>query len=182
MEYTALPIEGVYLMEPRVFGDSRGYFMETFRSDEFRRRVADIEFVQDNESLSGRGVARGLHYQAGDNSQAKLVRVTEGRVIDIVVDLRRGSGTFGRHLMVELSEENHRMLFLPHGMAHGFVTMAERNRFVYKVDRYYAPESERTLLLTDPALGIEWPVDTVNLTLSAKDLAGVPLSELTDLF
>lgn len=182
MEYKALPIKGVYLMEPHVFGDIRGYFMETFRSDEFRREVADIEFVQDNESLSGRGVARGLHYQAGDKSQAKLVRVTEGKVIDIVVDLRRGSETFGQHLMVELSEDNHRMLFLPHGMAHGFVTLGERNRFIYKVDRYYAPEAERTLLLTDPALGIKWPVDPASLTLSAKDLTGVPLSELTDLF
>ncbi len=182
MEYQKLSLEGACLLVPKLFGDSRGYFMETFRADEFRREVADVTFIQDNESLSGRGVVRGLHYQAGEKSQAKLVRVADGCVLDVIVDLRHGSPTFGQHLAVELSGENHRQLYVPRGFAHGFAVLSETARFIYKVDNYYAPEAERTLLLNDPALGIEWPFSDSEMIVSEKDRCGVPFDSLTDIF
>lgn len=182
MEYQKLSLEGAYLLVPKVFGDSRGYFMETFRADDFRRMVADVTFIQDNESMSSRGVVRGLHYQAGDRSQAKLVRVADGSVLDVIVDLRRDSPTFGRHLAVELSGENRRQLFVPRGFAHGFAVLSDTARFIYKVDNYYAPEAERTLLFNDQALEIEWPFSADEMKVSEKDLRGVPFDLLTDLF
>lgn len=179
MKYTQLEIPGVWLIEPRRFGDDRGYFMETFKLEEFREHVGDVTFVQDNESFSSRGVLRGLHFQKGEFSQAKLVRASQGRIVDVVVDLRGDSPTFGRHVAVELSAENASQLFMPRGMAHGFVVLSDVAQFQYKVDNVYAPQSEATLRFDDPALGIEWPLPPSELLLSSKDLKGLPLSEIT---
>lgn len=179
MKYTQLEIPGVWLIEPRRFGDDRGYFMETFKLEEFREHVGDVTFVQDNESFSSRGVLRGLHFQKGEFSQAKLVRASQGRIVDVVVDLRGDSPTFGRHVAVELSAENALQLFMPRGMAHGFVVLSDVAQFQYKVDNVYAPQSEATLRFDDPALGIDWPLAASELLLSPKDLKGLPLSEIT---
>ena len=179
MKYTQLEIPGVWLIEPRCFGDDRGYFMETFKLEEFREHVGDVTFVQDNESFSSRGVLRGLHFQKGEFSQAKLVRASQGRIVDVVVDLRGDSPTFGRHVAVELSAENALQLFMPRGMAHGFVVLSDVAQFQYKVDNVYAPQSEATLRFDDPALGIDWPLAASELLLSPKDLKGLPLSEIT---
>lgn len=179
MKYTQLEIPGVWLIEPRRFGDDRGYFMETFKLEEFREHVGDVTFVQDNESFSSRGVLRGLHFQKGEFSQAKLVRASHGRIVDVVVDLRGDSPTFGRHVAVELSAENALQLFMPRGMAHGFVVLSDVAQFQYKVDNVYAPQSEATLRFDDPALGIDWPLPASELLLSPKDLKGLPLSEIT---
>lgn len=179
MKYTQLEIPGVWLIEPRRFGDGRGYFMETFKLEEFREHVGDVTFVQDNESFSSRGVLRGLHFQKGEFSQAKLVRASQGRIVDVVVDLRSDSPTFGRHVAVELSAENARQLFMPRGMAHGFVVLSDVAQFQYKVDNVYAPQAEATLQFDDPALGIDWPLAASELLLSPKDLKGLPLSEIT---
>lgn len=179
MKYTQLEIPGVWLIEPRRFGDDRGYFMETFKLEEFREHVGDVTFVQDNESFSSRGVLRGLHFQKGEFSQAKLVRASQGRIVDVVVDLRGDSPTFGRHVAVELSAENALQLFMPRGMAHGFVVLSDVAQFQYKVDNVYAPQSEATLQFDDPALGIDWPLAASELLLSPKDLKGLPLSEIT---
>lgn len=179
MNYLKTDIEGVFIVEPKRFGDARGYFMESFKLDEFRRNVADIEFVQDNESFSSRGVLRGLHFQRGAFSQAKLVRVSRGTVLDVAVDLRGGSPTFGRHVAVELSDENARQLFIPRGFAHGFVVLSDVAQFQYKVDNVYAPQSEATLKFDDPALGIDWRIDAADMLLSPKDLKGMSLSEVT---
>lgn len=179
MKYTQLEIPGVWLIEPRRFGDDRGYFMETFKLEEFREHVGDVTFVQDNESFSSRGVLRGLHFQKGEFSQAKLVRASQGCIVDVVVDLRGDSPTFGRHVAVELSAENALQLFMPRGMAHGFVVLSDVAQFQYKVDNVYAPQSEATLRFDDPALGIDWPLAASELLLSPKDLKGLPLSEIT---
>lgn len=179
MKYTQLEIPGVWLIEPRRFGDDRGYFMETFKLEEFREHVGDVTFVQDNESFSSRGVLRGLHFQKGEFSQSKLVRASQGRIVDVVVDLRGDSPTFGRHVAVELSAENALQLFMPRGMAHGFVVLSDVAQFQYKVDNVYAPQSEATLRFDDPALGIDWPLAASELLLSPKDLKGLPLSEIT---
>lgn len=179
MKYTQLEIPGVWLIEPRRFGDDRGYFMETFKLEELREHVGDVTFVQDNESFSSRGVLRGLHFQKGEFSQAKLVRASQGRIVDVVVDLRGDSPTFGRHVAVELSAENALQLFMPRGMAHGFVVLSDVAQFQYKVDNVYAPQSEATLRFDDPALGIDWPLAASELLLSPKDLKGLPLSEIT---
>lgn len=179
MKYTQLEIPGVWLIEPRRFGDDRGYFMETFKLEEFREHVGDVTFVQDNESFSSRGVLRGLHFQRGEFSQAKLVRASQGRIVDVVVDLRGDSPTFGRHVAVELSAENALQLFMPRGMAHGFVVLSDVAQFQYKVDNVYAPQSEATLRFDDPALGIDWPLAASELLLSPKDLKGLPLSQIT---
>lgn len=166
-------LEGVWILEPKVFGDSRGYFMETFKQDDFERHIGRINFVQDNESRSSYGVLRGLHYQKGDNSQAKLVRVIKGRVLDVAVDLRRSSPTFGRHLAVELSEDNKRQFFIPRGFAHGFVVLSDEAIFCYKVDNVYAPQSECSIRYNDPTLAIAWPIPEADMKLSAKDTDGV---------
>lgn len=182
MNYQKLPLDGVYMITPEVFGDKRGYFMETFKDAEFKANVADVDFVQENESMSVYGVVRGLHFQAGDKSQAKLVRVVSGRVLDVIVDLRLSSPTFGRHLAVELSSENRRQLFIPRGFAHGFAVLSNTAQFIYKVDNPYAPESERTLKFNDAALGIKWPFAPEQMVVSPKDMNGLPLDEITELF
>lgn len=179
MNYIPTEIQGVYIIEPRKFGDDRGYFMETFKLDEFRANVADTTFVQDNESFSTRGVLRGLHFQRGEYSQAKLVRVSRGKVLDVAVDLRGGSLTYGKHIAVELSDVNCRQLFIPRGFAHGFVVLSDVAQFQYKVDNAYAPQSEVTIRYDDPALGIDWQIESNEMLLSPKDLKGLPLSEIT---
>lgn len=179
MNYLPTSIEGVYVIEPRRFGDSRGYFMETFKLAEFRENVdPGAEFVQCNESMSTRGVLRGLHFQKGEYSQAKLVRVSQGTVIDVAVDIRKGSPTFGRHVAVELSADNARMLYIPRHFAHGFIVMSETAQFQYMVDNVYAPQAEATLRFDDPELAIEWPLPPAELNLSEKDLKGLSLDQV----
>lgn len=178
MEFVEKEIKGVWIVTPRRFGDARGYFMETFKAEEFRRHVGDVTFVQDNESFSTRGVLRGLHFQHGEWSQAKLVRVSAGEVLDVVVDLRSGSPTFGQHVAEVLSSENGKQLFVPRGFAHGFVVLSDTAQFQYKVDNVYAPQAEHTLRFDDPALAIDWRISPEEMLLSPKDLKGVPLSEI----
>ena len=169
-------IAGLLVLEPKVFGDARGFFMESFNARTFREVTGlDVAFVQDNHSRSQRGVLRGLHYQV-KQPQGKLVRVVQGRVFDVAVDLRRGSPTFGRWHGVELSGENHRQFWVPPGFAHGFYVMSDSADFLYKTTDYYAPEHERSLAWNDPTVGVAWPLDGEPL-LSAKDLAGKPLAE-----
>ena len=168
MNYIETEISGVWILEPRVFGDARGYFMETWREEDFDAHVGrHVQFVQDNQSQSVKGVLRGLHYQKGADSQAKLVRVIKGCVLDVAVDLRQDSPTFGKHVAVELSEENNRQLFIPRGFAHGFQVLSDEALFCYKVDNRYAPESECTIAYNDPKLAIEWPLQ--DAILSEKD-------------
>ena len=178
MKFSELSIKGVWLIEPRRYGDSRGYFCETFKQAEFEANVGPVTFVQDNESVSSRGVLRGLHLQRGEYSQAKLVRVSVGRVVDVAVDLRGGSPTYGQHVAVELSAENGLQLFVPRGFAHGFVVLSETAQFQYKVDNVYAPQSEMTLRFDDPALGIDWRIPREEMNLSAKDQRGVELKDI----
>lgn len=179
MNFITTDIEGVWIIEPRRFGDARGYFMESFKKSEFEANVGRVDFVQDNESFSSRGVLRGLHFQKGEWSQAKLVRVSQGTVIDVAVDLRGGSPTYGRHVAVELSQENARQLFIPRGFAHGFVVLSDTAQFQYKVDNVYAPQSEATLRFDDPALGIDWRIPASEMLLSEKDLCGLSLDKIT---
>jgi dTDP-4-dehydrorhamnose 3,5-epimerase len=162
-------IEGLLVIEPKIFGDSRGYFFESFSEREFRREVADVDFVQDNESKSSYGVVRGLHFQKPPYSQAKLVRVIKGKVLDVAVDLRKGSPTFGKHVTMELSEDNHRQVFIPRGFAHGFSVLSDEVVFQYKCDAYYAPQSEGAVAWDDPDLGIDWKVPAEKVILSEKD-------------
>lgn len=170
MNYIKTDIEGPVIIEPQVWGDARGYFFEAFRADEFRREVADIEFVQDNESLSAkRGVLRGLHFQKGDAAQAKLVRVVKGRVQDVAVDIRENSPTFGKYISVELSGTNHRMLYIPRGFAHGYAVLENDTIFQYKCSSYYAPASEGSYRWNDPAFGIGWMLPEGEIILSEKD-------------
>ena len=178
MTFTEQNIKGVWIIEPVRHGDARGYFMESFKKAEFQAHVGEVEFVQDNESVSTRGVLRGLHFQRNEWAQAKLVRVSRGRVIDVIVDIRKGSPTFGQHLAVELSEDNCRQLFVPRGMAHGFIVLSDIAQFQYKVDNVYAPQAEATLRFDEPALGIEWPLPANELNLSEKDSHGLSLSEI----
>ena len=181
MEYKETEIEGVYVIEPRVFNDARGYFMEAWKESEFQEHVGPIHFIQDNESKSGYGVLRGLHFQKGDHSQAKLVRVIKGRVLDVAVDARKSSPTFGKHVMVELSEDNKRQFFIPRGFAHGFLVLSDEAIFTYKVDNPYAPQQEAGIRWNDPELGIEWPIDPADVQTSEKDL-GQPLFRDAELF
>lgn len=169
MEFIKTEISGVYILRPRVFNDSRGYFFESFSEREFLENVGEIHFVQDNESYSTRNVVRGLHFQAPPHAQAKLVRCTEGRVLDVGVDIRKNSPTYGKYIAVELSEENHLQLFLPRGFAHGFAVLSERARFQYKCDNYYAPQSEGGIYLFDREIDIDWKMNSENSILSAKD-------------
>ena len=178
MTFTEQYIKGVWIIDPVRYGDARGYFMESFKKAEFQAHVGEVEFVQDNESVSTRGVLRGLHFQRNEWAQAKLVRVSRGRVIDVIVDIRKDSPTFGQHLAVELSEDNCRQLFVPRGMAHGFIVLSDIAQFQYKVDNVYAPQAEATLRFDDPALGIEWPLPANELNLSEKDTHGLSLSEI----
>lgn len=170
MEYKETDIKGVYIIEPRVFSDARGYFFEAWKQAEFEEHIGHVDFVQDNESKSSYGVLRGLHYQKGEYSQAKLVRVIKGKVLDVAVDIRRSSPTFGQHVMVELSEDNKRQFFIPRGFAHGFLVLSQEAIFTYKVDNVYAPQSEAGISWNDPALGIEWPIDPSVVLTSEKDL------------
>lgn len=173
-------IEGVVIIEPKVFGDHRGYFFESFNYLEFTKKVCDVTFVQDNESKSTYGVLRGLHFQKGAMAQAKLVRVVSGRVLDVAVDIRPDSPTFGRHVAVELTSENHRQLFIPRGFAHGFVVLSPEAVFQYKCDNYYAPEYEGSILFNDVDLGIDWQVPQEDMRLSDKDEIAKPLRDLTE--
>lgn len=177
MEYISTAIEGVYLIKPRVFNDARGYFMEAFKQEEFDANVYPVKFVQDNESMSSYGVLRGLHYQKGEWSQAKLVRVIKGRVLDVAVDMRKSSPTFGKFVMAELSEENKLQFFIPRGFAHGFLVLSDEAVFTYKVDNVYAPQAEASVLFSDEQIGIEWPIDAKEMILSPKDLVAVPFGE-----
>ena len=170
MEYKRTKIDGVYVIEPKVFNDARGYFMEAWKKAEFEEHISPVNFIQDNESKSDYGVLRGLHYQKGEASQAKLVRVIKGRVVDVAVDLRRSSPTFGQHVMVELSGENKRQFFIPRGFAHGFLVLSEEAIFTYKVDNPYAPQQEAGIRWDDPELGIVWPIDRSLVVTSEKDL------------
>lgn len=174
-EESALP--GVWLIHPEVYGDERGELFESFRDDLFRKTIGEIDFVQENESTSVRGVLRGLHYQMTPHAQAKLVRVIEGEVLDVAVDIRRGSPTFGRYVAVRLSGENRTQLFLPGGFAHGFLVLSQRALFQYKVDAYWHRDSERAIRYDDPEIGIEWPLPKSELILSDKDLDAPSLSE-----
>ena len=170
MNYIETEIPGVYILEPRVFEDARGYFMETWREEDFNRAMGrEVHFVQDNQSMSSRGVLRGLHYQRGADSQAKLVRVLQGTVVDVAVDLRKDSPTFGRHVMVELSAENKRQLFIPRGFAHGFSVLSRTAVFAYKCDNLYCKESEGGIDCNDPDLGIDWQIPAEDRVLSEKD-------------
>lgn len=179
MKFTQLDIPGLWLIEPVRYGDSRGYFSEVFKLEEFREATGtDILFIQDNESVSSRGVLRGLHMQGGGFAQAKLVRVSQGAVFDVAVDLRPGSPTRGRWVGVELSQENGRQLFIPRGFAHGFLVLSDMAQFQYKVDNVYAPQSEVSVRYDDPDLGITWPEVDVPLNLSPKDEKARPLKAI----
>ena len=181
MEYKETDIKGVYIIEPRVFNDARGYFMEAWKKEEFEQHVGKVDFVQDNESKSSFGVLRGLHFQKGSYSQAKLVRVIKGKVVDVAVDVRRSSPTFGKHVAVELSEDNKRQLFIPRGFAHGFVVLSQEAVFTYKVDNPYAPQADGGIRWDDPELGIVWPIDRASVLTSEKDLK-LPLLKDAELF
>lgn len=170
MEVIKTDIEGVVILEPRLFRDERGYFFESFSQREFNEKVAEVTFVQDNESMSTRGVMRGLHFQRPPYTQAKLVRCVRGAVLDVAVDIRKGSPTFGKHVAVELTEENHRQLYIPHGFAHGFVVLSDEAVFQYKCDNYYAPQADGGVSILDPSLGIDWKIDMSEAILSPKDL------------
>ena len=172
MNYIKTEIPDVWVCEPKVFADARGYFMETWRASDFNEHIGhEVDFVQDNQSMSSRGVLRGLHFQKGEFSQAKLVRVLQGTVVDVAVDLRQSSPTFGKYVMVELSAENKRQLFIPRGFAHGFQVLSDTAVFTYKVDNIYAPQAECSIRYDDPKIGIAWPItNPQELLLSEKDL------------
>lgn len=183
MQFIRTAIPDVVIIEPKVHGDERGYFVETFRADKLEEFLGyKINFVQDNESKSSCGVLRGLHYQLAPAAQTKLVRVIQGRVLDVAVDIRRGSPTFGKHVAVELSSENKRQLLVPRGFAHGFVVLEDDTVFAYKVDNYYSPQCDRGIAFDDKDLGIDWMIDTNDLNLSAKDKVQVNLSDAKDIF
>jgi len=177
MKYIQLEIPEVKLMEPEVFGDDRGYFMETWRAAEFKKQVADVSFVQENHSKSGQGILRGLHYQI-KQAQGKLIRVTSGSVFDVAVDIRKSSSTFGKWVGVTLSDENKKLLWVPPGFAHGFFVISDQAEFTYKCTDYYAPEYERSILWNDPKLAIDWPLEQNSTPLiSQKDKEGILLAE-----
>ena len=169
MEVIKTAIDGPVIIEPRIFRDDRGYFFESFSEREFKEKVADVHFVQDNESRSCYGVVRGLHFQKPPHAQAKLVRVIRGAVLDVAVDIRLGSPTFGRYVAVELTGDNHRQLFIPRGFAHGFSVLSDEVVFQYKCDNFYAPQSEGAIAWDDPDLGIDWKVPADKVILSEKD-------------
>ncbi|PZX19154.1 dTDP-4-dehydrorhamnose 3,5-epimerase [Breznakibacter xylanolyticus] len=169
MNFVSTPISGLTIIEPRVFGDERGYFFESFNLNTFRKHIGDIHFVQDNESKSSHGVLRGLHFQKPPFDQAKLVRCVSGEVLDVAVDIRKGSPTYGQHVSVLLSGENKRQFFIPRGFAHGFVVLSESAVFAYKVDNWYAPTHDAGIAWNDAALGIDWQVDLSKILVSEKD-------------
>lgn len=169
MNYIQTVINGVWVIEPKVFCDERGYFMEAFKEEEFNTNIGNIHFIQDNESKSSFGVLRGLHYQRGEHSQSKLVRVIKGRVLDVAVDLRQTSLTFGKYVSIELSEDNKRQFFIPRGFAHGFLVLSDEAIFTYKVDNAYAPQAEASIRYDDEMIAINWPIAKEQLVLSNKD-------------
>lgn len=177
MNYIQTEIDGVWVIEPKMFNDARGYFMESFKEEEFCKNIGHVHFVQDNESKSSFGVLRGLHYQKGEFSQAKLVRVIKGRVLDVAVDLRKSSPTFGRYVSIELSEDNKRQFFIPRGFAHGFLVLSDEAIFTYKVDNVYAPQAEASIRYNDETIGIDWPIAPEQMLLSPKDTNGVAFED-----
>ena len=182
MKVIPTEIEGVVLLEPDLFGDERGYFFESYSEQSFGRLVRPVRFVQDNESKSRYGVVRGLHFQKGEYAQAKLVSVVRGRVLDVAVDIRRGSPTFGRHVAALLDGENKRQLFIPRGFAHGFAVLSDEAVFQYKCDNFYAPQSEGAIAWNDPDLGIDWQLPAEEAILSPKDRAHPRLKDADELF
>lgn len=182
MKFIRTKIDGVFIIEPKVFYDERGYFFEAFKQEEFEQNVGKVTFIQDNESKSSYGVLRGLHYQKGEYSQAKLVRVIKGRVIDVAVDIRKSSPTFGQYVMVELNDENKRQFFIPKGFAHGFLVLSDEAVFTYKVDAAYAPQAEASIRFNDSDIAIPWPISEKEIMASQKDLlaGGLRDSELFD--
>ena len=183
MQFTKTKIEDVVIIEPNVHGDARGYFVETFRQDKLEEFLGyKINFCQDNESKSSRGVLRGLHYQLPPFAQTKLVRVIKGKVLDVAVDIRKNSPTFGQYVSVELSSENKKQLLVPRGFAHGFVVLEDDTVFAYKVDNYYSPECDRGIAFDDEALSIDWILKKEELNLSLKDTKQPKLNETDDLF
>ncbi len=170
MEVIRTDIEGVVIIKPRIFTDARGYFFESFNKREFDEKVRPVDFVQDNESRSSRGVMRGLHFQRPPFTQSKLVRCVKGSVLDVAVDIRKGSPTYGRHVAVELTEDNHLQFFVPRGFAHGFAVLSDVAVFQYKCDNYYAPQADGGISIRDTSLGIDWKIDPASAILSDKDL------------
>lgn len=182
MKVIKTSIEGVVIIEPRLFKDDRGYFFESFSQREFEEKVGKVNFVQDNESKSSYGVLRGLHFQRSPYAQSKLVRVIKGAVLDVAVDIRKGSSTFGKYVSVELTEDNHRQFFIPRGFAHGFSVLTNEVIFQYKCDNFYVPQSEGALAWDDPDLGIDWKVPANEIVLSEKDRRHERLRDASWLF
>ena len=182
MEIIKTGIEGLLILEPRIFQDARGYFFESFSQREFEEKVGPVHFVQDNESMSSYGVMRGLHFQAPPFTQSKLVRCVKGRVLDVAVDIRKGSSTYGQHVAVELTEDNHRQFFVPRGFAHGFVVRRGDAVVQYKCDNPYAPECEGSIAWNDAQLSVDWGIDPAKAILSPKDMLNPQLSECDTLF
>lgn len=182
MDVIKTRIEGVVIIEPRIFGDARGYFYESFSQREFEEKVRKINFVQDNESMSVYGVMRGLHFQRPPFCQSKLVRCVKGSVLDVAVDIRKGSPTYGQHVAVVLSEENHRQLFVPRGFAHGFSVISETAVFQYKCDNFYAPQADGGISIVDSSLGIDWKIPTEKAILSDKDINHVCIHDFESPF
>ena len=183
MQFSRTVIDDVVICQPKIFSDSRGYFLETFKEEHFESFLGfSVGFCQDNESQSNKGVLRGLHYQLAPYAQSKLVRVIKGKALDVVVDIRRGSPTFGKHIAVELSEENKTQLFVPRGFAHGFLVLEDETIFSYKVDSYYSPQHDRGILFSDPALRVDWGLPESELILSDKDKTNPLLNDAIDLF
>tara|TARA_Y100000746_G_C15444693_1_gene424447 strand:- start:238 stop:816 length:579 start_codon:yes stop_codon:yes gene_type:complete len=183
MQFSRTSIDDVIICQPKIFADSRGYFLETFKQEHFESFLGfSVGFCQDNESQSNKGVLRGLHYQCGPYAQSKLVRVIKGIALDVVVDIRRGSPTFGKHIAIELSAENKTQLFVPRGFAHGFLVLEDETIFSYKVDSYYSPQHDRGILFSDPVLSIDWGLPESELILSDKDNKNPLLKDAIDLF
>lgn len=182
MEVIQTAIEGLVIIEPKIFKDARGYFFESFSQREFDEKVRKINFVQDNESMSGYGVMRGLHFQRPPFTQSKLVRCVKGRVLDVAVDIRKESPTYGRHVAVELSEENHRQFFVPRGFAHGFAVLSKTAVFQYKCDNFYTPEADSGISLHDESLGIDWQIPITHAILSEKDTKHLCLKDFDSPF
>ena len=183
MQFTRTNIEDVIIIEPKVHGDDRGYFVETYRQDKLEEFLGyKINFCQDNESKSSKGVLRGLHYQLPPHAQTKLVRVIQGSVLDVAVDIRKNSPTYGQHVAVKLTSENKKQMLIPRGFAHGFVVLEDDTVFAYKVDNYYSPQCDRGIAFDDKDLNIDWQIDTQNLNLSLKDTKQPKLKETNDLF
>ena len=182
MEVIKTAIEGLVIIEPKVFSDARGYFFESFSQREFEEKVRKINFVQDNESMSNYGVMRGLHFQRPPYSQSKLVRCVKGKVLDVAVDIRKGSPTYGQHVAVELSEDNHRQFFVPRGFAHGFAVLSETAVFQYKCDNFYTPEADGGISIQDSSLGIDWHIPVDKAILSEKDINHVCLKDFDSPF